>query len=262
MLDAPLQALGGKVLFIKELEVALVERRADIAVHSMKDVPAELPDGLHLPVMLDREDPRDVLLSAEDCALDELPRRCRIGTSSLRRKSQLLAQRNDLEPHDLRGNVPTRVRKLEAGDFDAIILAAAGLVRLRLLHDGCVFLESDVMLPAVGQGAIGIECRAGDTQVEAMIDELNDVPTSLCVSAERAMNATLGGNCHVPVAGYAHIEGENLTLTGLVASVDGQHVVRDTATGLCEDAERIGVALGETLLAAGADRILRSLAEN
>ena len=262
ILDTPLQAAGGKGLFIKELEVALVERRADIAVHSMKDVPAALPDGLHLPVILDRADPRDVLLSTHHYALDELPRGCRIGTSSLRRKSQLLAQRSDLEVHDLRGNVPTRVKKLEAGDFDAIVLAAAGLLRLGLLHHDCVYLEADVMLPAVGQGAIGIECRAGDTQIEAMICELNDPHTSLCVSAERAMNATLGGNCHVPVAGYAYIEGEALTLMGLVASVDGRDVVRDTATGSRKDAERIGVALGETLLAAGADRILQNLAEN
>lgn len=260
--DVPLQALGGKGLFIKELEVALVEQRADIAVHSMKDVPAEFPDGLHLPVLLDRADPRDVLLSAENCVLDDLPQQCRIGTSSLRRKSQLLVQRSDLELHDLRGNVPTRVEKLEAGDFDAIVLAAAGLLRLDFLSDDCVYLEPDIMLPAVGQGAIGIECRKGDTQVEAMIDALNDLPTSICVRAERAMNATLGGNCHVPVAGYAQIEGDDLTLTGLVAAVDGQALVRDSRTGPRDDAERIGTALGEALLAAGADRILQGLAEN
>ena len=207
ILDVPLQAAGGKGLFIKELEVALLEQQADIAVHSMKDVPASFPDGLHLPVMLEREDPRDVLLSTDRHGLDELPPGCRVGTSSLRRKSQLLARRDDLELHDLRGNVPTRINKLDSGAFDAIVLAAAGLRRLGLLDDERGCLEPDIMLPAVGQGAIGIECRTGDPQVEGLIEALNDTYTSLCVEAERAMNATLGGNCHVPVAGYARIEG-------------------------------------------------------
>ena len=259
ILDVPLQAAGGKGLFIKELEVALLEQQADIAVHSMKDVPASFPDGLHLPVMLEREDPRDVLLSTDRHGLDELPPGCRVGTSSLRRKSQLLARRDDLELHDLRGNVPTRINKLDSGAFDAIVLAAAGLRRLGLLDDERGCLEPDIMLPAVGQGAIGIECRTGDPQVEGLIEALNDTYTSLCVEAERAMNATLGGNCHVPVAGYARIEGDELTLTGLVAAVDGSDIIRHRLAGSRKDAERIGVDLGEALLAAGADRILRTL---
>jgi hydroxymethylbilane synthase len=262
ILDLPLKEAGGKGLFIKELEIALADRRADIAVHSMKDVPAALPDGLHLPVILGRDDPRDVLLSRGQCALEALPSGCRIGTSSLRRKSQLLAHRNDLEVRDLRGNVPTRIERLDAGDFDAIILAAAGLRRLGLMNDNCVYLQPDIMLPAIGQGAIGIECRIGDTEVEELIDGLNDAQTSSCVNAERAMNAILGGNCHVPVAGYAHIDGNDLMLTGLVAGVDGKDIVRRTAGGPRDDAERIGIELGESLLAAGADRILRNLAEN
>ncbi len=261
ILDTPLQHAGGKGLFIKELEIALAEQRADIAVHSMKDVPAELPDGLHLPVMLERDDPRDVLVSTDRCALDELPPGCRVGTSSLRRKSQLRARRDDLALYDLRGNVPTRISKLEAGDFDAIVLAAAGLRRLGLMNETCVYLDPTVMLPAVGQGAIGIECRLGDTDVETLIGAINDLHTSSCVRAERAMNATLGGNCHVPVAGYAHIEGDRLTLTGLVAGVDGKEIVRRTAAGSRADAERLGIELGEVVLAEGGDRILRSLAK-
>ena len=262
ILDRPLAAIGGKGLFIKELEVALFEGRADFAVHSMKDVPWELPEELHIPVILAREDARDVLFSAAGSALLDLPQGARVGTSSLRRRSQLLALRPDLELLDLRGNVPTRIGRLAHGDYDAIVLAAAGLKRLGLFSAGACALSTEDMLPAVGQGAIGIECRRGDLQVERLIAPLHDTSTAVCVAAERAMNARLGGSCTVPVAGHALLDGQNLRLRGLVAAVDGEELVRQTASGAASEAERIGNALGQALLAAGADRILRRLHEH
>lgn len=262
ILDRPLAAIGGKGLFIKELEVALFEGRADFAVHSMKDVPWELPEELHIPVILAREDARDVLFSAAGSALLDLPQGARVGTSSLRRRSQLLALRPDLELLDLRGNVPTRIGRLAHGDYDAIVLAAAGLKRLGLFSAGACALSTEDMLPAVGQGAIGIECRRGDLQVERLIAPLHDTSTAVCVAAERAMNARLGGSCTVPVAGHALLDGQNLHLRGLVAAVDGEELVRQTASGAASEAERIGNALGQALLAAGADRILRRLHEH
>ncbi len=261
ILDRPLALIGGKGLFIKELEVAMLEGQADIAVHSMKDVPGELPDELHIAVILKREDPRDVLLTKHGRALLDLPPACRVGTSSLRRRSQLLALRPDLELLDLRGNVPTRLGRLERGDYDAIVLAAAGLKRLGLYGDGAFVLSAEHMLPAVGQGAIGIECRRGDKDIETLIAPLHDEVTALCVRAERAMNARLGGSCTVPVAGHAQIDSGVLNLRGLVAAVDGEDIVRQTASGPTTDAERIGDELGQALLAAGADRILRGLHE-
>lgn len=262
ILDRPLAAIGGKGLFIKELEVALFEGRADFAVHSMKDVPWELPEELHIPVILAREDARDVLFSAAGSALLDLPQGARVGTSSLRRRSQLLALRPDLELLDLRGNVPTRIGRLAHGDYDAIVLAAAGLKRLGLFSAGACALSTEDMLPAVGQGAIGIECRRGDLHVERLIAPLHDTSTAVCVAAERAMNARLGGSCTVPVAGHALLDGQNLRLRGLVAAVDGEELVRQTASGAASEAERIGNALGQALLAAGADRILRRLHEH
>ena len=262
ILDRPLAAIGGKGLFIKELEVALFEGRADFAVHSMKDVPWQLPEELHIPVILAREDARDVLFSAAGSALLDLPQGARVGTSSLRRRSQLLALRPDLELLDLRGNVPTRIGRLTHGDYDAIVLAAAGLKRLGLFSAGACALSTEDMLPAVGQGAIGIECRRGDLQVERLIAPLHDTSTAVCVAAERAMNARLGGSCTVPVAGHALLDGQNLRLRGLVAAVDGEELVRQTASGAASEAEHIGNALGQALLAAGADRILRRLHEH
>ena len=259
ILDRPLAAIGGKGLFIKELEVALLEGRADIAVHSMKDVPWELPEELHIAVILVREDARDVLVSKTGKTLAQLPHAAKVGTSSLRRRSQLLALRPDLELLDLRGNVPTRLASLERGDYVAIVLAAAGLKRLGLFTQGACALSAESMLPAVGQGAIGIECRRGDSEIERLIAPLHDELTAQCVRAERAMNARLGGSCTVPVAGYAQIDGARLHLQGLVAAVDGDDIVRQTASGPAADAERIGDALGQALLAAGADRILRQL---
>lgn len=261
ILHMSLAKIGGKGLFIKELEIALIEDRADIAVHSMKDVPVALPAALHIAVMLERDDPRDVLLSPQGRTIGELAPSCRLGTSSLRRRSQLLALRADLDVRDLRGNVPTRIARLARGDFDAIVLAAAGLARLGLLDDGCRYLEPDEVLPAVGQGAIGIECRIDDTYVNDLIAPLNDAATATCVRAERAMNVALGGSCTVPAAGYARLEAGVLTLTGLVAAVDGRDSVRQTASGPAAQAERIGMALGEAMLAAGAARILHDLNE-
>ena len=259
ILDRPLALLGGKGLFIKELEVAMLEGRADIAVHSMKDVPWELPDELHIAAILSREDPRDVLISTNAWSVDALPRACRVGTSSLRRRSQLLALRPDLQLLDLRGNVPTRLGRLAQGDYDAIVLAAAGLKRLGLYGEGACALSVEHMLPAVGQGAIGIECRRDALDIEILIAPLHDQVSACCVRAERAMNARLGGSCTVPVAGYAEIVGGQLQLRGLVAAVDGDDIVRQTASGPSMDAERIGDELGRALLAAGADRILRRL---
>ena len=259
ILDRPLALLGGKGLFIKELEVAMLEGRADIAVHSMKDVPWELPDELHIAAILSREDPRDVLLSTNAWSVDALPHAGRVGTSSLRRRSQLLALRPDLQLLDLRGNVPTRLGRLAQGDYDAIVLAAAGLKRLGLYGEGACALSVEHMLPAVGQGAIGIECRRDALDIESLIAPLHDQVSACCVRAERAMNARLGGSCTVPVAGHAEIVGGQLQLRGLVAAVDGDHIVRQTASGPSMDAERIGDELGRALLAAGADRILRRL---
>ena len=259
ILDRPLALIGGKGLFIKELEVAMLEGRADIAVHSMKDVPWELPDELHIAAILSREDPRDVLLSTHAWSVDALPHACRVGTSSLRRRSQLLALRPDLELLDLRGNVPTRLGRLAHGDYAAIVLAAAGLKRLGLYGEGACALSAEAMLPAVGQGAIGIECRRDAADIETLIAPLHDPVTASCVRAERAMNARLGGSCTVPVAGHAEIVNGQLRLRGLVAAVDGDDIVRQTASGPSSDAERIGDQLGQALLAAGADRILRRL---
>ena len=262
ILDRPLALIGGKGLFIKELEVAMLEGRADIAVHSMKDVPWELPEELHLAAILRREDPRDVLLSASGQSLDLLPHGARVGTSSLRRRSQLLALRPDLNLLDLRGNVPTRLGRLQQGDYDAIVLAAAGLKRLGLYGATAHALSAEHMLPAVGQGAIGIECRRGDTDIETLLAPLHDEQTACCVRAERAMNARLGGSCTVPVAGHAELLDGQLQLRGLVAAVDGKDIVRHTASGSSSDAERIGDQLGQALLGAGADRILRGLHEH
>ncbi|MEQ8661365.1 MAG: hydroxymethylbilane synthase [Gammaproteobacteria bacterium] len=259
ILDRPLAAIGGKGLFIKELEVAMAEGRADLAVHSMKDVPAELPPGFALAAILEREDPRDVLVSTGGGGLDALPPGACVGTSSLRRRSQLLARRPDLDIRDLRGNVPTRLQRLRDGHFAAIVLAAAGLRRLELFDDDCRCLAVEEMLPAVGQGAIGIECRADDHALRARLARLDHAATAARVSAERAMNACLGGSCQVPIAGHARIDGETLSLAGLVAGVDGVEVVRQTASGAVGDAAAVGRAVGEAMLAAGAARILAAL---
>ena len=259
ILDTPLATIGGKGLFTKELEQALLAREADIAVHSMKDVPVELPAGLHLPVMLAREDPRDALVAPRYGDFARLPHGAVVGTSSLRRKSQLRALRPDLELRDLRGNVTTRLEKLASGAFDGIVLACAGLRRLGLGDRVSSRFEPGVMLPAIGQGVIGIECRAGDSAVEAAIAPLDDRDAHDAVTAERALNAELDGGCQVPIAGHARLLGNDLHLDGLVASLDGCRVLRRAARGARSRAAALGQELGRALREAGAAEILAEL---
>jgi hydroxymethylbilane synthase len=259
ILDTPLAKIGGKGLFVKELEQGMLDGSADIAVHSMKDVPVELPEGLHLPVIMEREDPRDAFVSNEYAGLDDLPEGARVGTSSLRRQCQLLARRPDLELLPLRGNVNTRLRKLDEGEYDAIILAAAGLIRLEFGGRIRAFIEPEQSLPAIGQGAVGIECRADDQRVNALIAPLHHADTASRVLAERAMNNRLEGGCQVPIAGHALLEGDELWLRGLVGSVEGKVIVRGEIRGHRDEAEALGVTLAERLLADGADEILQSL---
>ncbi len=258
ILDAPLAKVGGKGLFVKELEAALLEGEADIAVHSMKDVPvdSELPEGLHLPIICEREDPRDAFVSNQFASLDLLPAGAVVGTSSLRRQCQLLELRPDLKIEFLRGNVNSRLQKLDDGQYDAIILAAAGLKRLNFDHRIRTALGPEVMLPAVGQGAVGIECRIEDPEVNALIQPLDHASTQLRVRAERAMNATLQGGCQVPIAGYAELEHGVIVLRGLVGQPDGKAVVRGVISGRPAEGEELGQVLGEDLLARGAREIL------
>ena len=256
ILDTPLAKIGGKGLFVKELEQAMMAGEADIAVHSMKDVPMELPPGFELPVICERDDPRDAFVSNTYADLDALPRGARVGTSSLRRSAQLKALRPDFEVLSLRGNVQTRLGKLDDGQFDAILLAAAGLKRLGMHERIRYELPPEVSLPAVGQGAVGIECRAGDEDTRALLAPLNDADTWDRVVAERAMNRRLEGGCQVPIAGYAELQGDNLWLRALVASEDGAEVLRVEGTAPRQQGEKLGTQLGEQLLARGADRIL------
>ena len=259
ILDSPLAKVGGKGLFVKELEQALLDGRADIAVHSMKDVPVELPAGLALPAIVEREDPRDAFVSSVCGGLDDLPSGARVGTSSLRRQCQLRAMRPDLEILDLRGNVNTRLAKLDSGQYDAIVLACAGLKRLGFAERIRVEIAPEVILPAIGQGAIGIECRTDDARVNSMIRSLADSRTTLCVSAERAMNARLMGGCQVPIAGFAQLTGDQIVLRGLVATPDGRQVLRGQVQGPSRQALELGNSLADELLGRGADRILREL---
>ncbi|MCK5386915.1 MAG: hydroxymethylbilane synthase [Gammaproteobacteria bacterium] len=262
ILDTPLAKVGGKGLFVKELEVGMLEGRADIAVHSMKDVPVEFPTGLHLAVICEREDPRDAFVSNNFKSLEELPQGARLGTSSLRRQSQIAALRPDLKIIDLRGNVNTRLKKLDDGEYDAIILAAAGLKRLEFEDRITQFIGTDVCLPAIGQGAVGIECRSDDARVHNLIAPLNDNKTQIRVTAERAMNERLQGGCQVPIAGYAEFEHGLIMLRGLVGQVDGNKIIRGDIAGPAENAEELGVVLAEDLLSRGADKILNELYAN
>lgn len=259
ILDTPLAKVGGKGLFVKELETGMLEGRADIAVHSMKDVPVEFPPGLHLPVICPREDPRDAFVSNNYASLDALPQGARLGTSSLRRQSQIAAIRPDLKIVDLRGNVNTRLQKLDDGNYDAIILAAAGLKRLEFEARITQFIETDICLPAIGQGAVGIECRSDDARINNLIAPLNDSKTQIRVLAERAMNKRLQGGCQVPIAGYAEFEQGLIMLRGLVAQVDGKKIIRGDIAGPPENAEELGLVLAEDLLSRGADKILQEL---
>ena len=258
LLDIPLAKVGGKGLFVKELEVAMLEGRADIAVHSMKDVPMEFPEGLHLPVICEREDPRDAFVSNHFADIDALPQGAVVGTSSLRRQCQLLARRPDLEVKFLRGNVNTRLAKLDAGEYDAIILAAAGLLRLEMRARIRDFLPAEVLLPAGGQGAVGIESRR-DPELDALLQPLHCNATSARLQAERAVVKRLNGSCQVPIGAYAELEGDELWLRGLVGSPDGTDMVRAEARGNPADGQALGTALAEELLAGGADKILAAI---
>ncbi|MEB6640500.1 hydroxymethylbilane synthase [Aeromonas caviae] len=256
ILDTPLAKVGGKGLFVKELETAMLEGRADIAVHSMKDVPVEFPDGLGLHTICEREDPRDAFVSNHFNQIDELPQGAVVGTSSLRRQCQLRAARPDLVIRDLRGNVNTRLAKLDAGEYDAIILAAAGLKRLEMAHRIAAFIEPEQSLPANGQGAVGIECRLDDHELHALLAPLEHPETRIRVLTERAMNRALQGGCQVPIGAYALVQGEEVWLRGLVGSPDGSHVIRDEIRGPLAEGEALGHTLAQRLLAAGADVIL------
>ncbi len=259
ILDTPLAKVGGKGLFVKELERSLLDEQTDIAVHSMKDVPVELPENLHLAVICPREDPRDAFVSNNYASFESLPEGARLGTSSLRRQCQLAALRPDLNIIDLRGNVNTRLQKLDDGEYDAIILAAAGLKRLKFEDRITEFLATDISLPAIGQGAVGIECRRDDDWVNDLLAPLNDPDTATRVAAERAMNLRLQGGCQVPIAGYAELEHGILLMRGLVGRVDGSEIVRGEIAGPPEDAAHLGQVLAEDLLARGADEILAEL---
>ncbi|WP_189419810.1 hydroxymethylbilane synthase [Cellvibrio zantedeschiae] len=256
ILDVPLAKVGGKGLFVKELEQALLEDQADIAVHSMKDVPMEFPEGLGLSVICPREDARDAFVSNDYNNFDELPAGSVVGTSSLRRQCQLLAARPDLTVKFLRGNVQTRLQKLDNGEYDAIILAAAGLIRLELSERIRSYISVDFSLPAGGQGAVGIECRIDDDATQELLSPLHHELTAQQVIAERAMNRRLKGGCQVPIACYAVHTDDGLWLRGLVGSPDGERMLRDEIRGHVNDGEAMGIALADRLLAAGADKIL------
>ncbi|GIZ10866.1 hydroxymethylbilane synthase [Pseudomonas sp. NCCP-436] len=259
LLDAPLAKIGGKGLFVKELETALLENEADIAVHSMKDVPMEFPEGLGLYCICEREDPRDAFVSNIFDSLDALPAGSVVGTSSLRRQAQLLARRPDLHIRFLRGNVNTRLAKLDAGEYDAIILAAAGLIRLGFETRIRSFISAEDSLPAGGQGAVGIECRSADQEVHALLAPLHHSETALRVTAERALNRRLNGGCQVPIACYALFEDRQLWLRGLVGQPDGSLLLRAEARADADEAEALGVRVAEALLAQGADAILSAV---
>ncbi|SSY84504.1 Porphobilinogen deaminase [Aggregatibacter actinomycetemcomitans] len=259
ILDSPLAKIGGKGLFVKELENALLNKEADIAVHSMKDVPMQFPEGLGLAVICKREDPRDAFVSNSYRTLAELPQGAVVGTSSLRRQCQLKTLRPDLEIRSLRGNVGTRLSKLDNGDYDAIILASAGLIRLGLAERIASFIDVEQSLPAAGQGAVGIECRTDDVAVQQLLAPLADAETTSCVLAERAMNHHLQGGCQVPIGGYAVLRDSELYLRALVGSVDGSTIIRAEGKSAVENADVLGVQIAEQLLAQGADKILQDI---
>ena len=259
ILDVPLAKVGGKGLFVKELEQAMLEGRADIAVHSMKDVPMEFPEGLGLAVICAREDPTDAFVSNHFNYLEELPKGAKVGTSSLRRQLQIKALRPDLQLLDLRGNVNTRLAKLDAGEYDAIILASAGLMRLDFHHRIQSRLTDEQCLPAGGQGAVGVECRLEDAATKALLAPLHHKDSADRVMAERALNKRLEGGCQVPIACFAELEGDQLWLRGLVGEVDGSRVLTTEIRGPRADAETLGIAAAEDLLRQGAGEILEAI---
>ncbi len=257
--DRSLAAIGGKGLFIKELETALEQGRAEIAVHSMKDVPAEMPPGFRIGAVLQRADPFDALVARHYSRLQDLPPGARVGTSSLRRQAQVLAARPDLEIHALRGNVNTRLRRLDEGELDAIVLACAGLTRLGLESRIAARLDLSVSLPAVGQGVIGVECRADDAGTLACLRALEHPATRIAIDAERAFSQRLGGSCQSPIAAYAQLDADRLTIDGLVAEPNGSRLLRAQISGRAGDAASLGRQLAERVLAAGADALLARL---
>ena len=261
LLDAPLAKVGGKGLFVKELEAGLLDGRADLAVHSLKDVPVQFPDGLELALVMEREDPRDAFVSNTYSGLASMPGGSLVGTSSLRRQTQIRERYPELRVDWLRGNVNTRLAKLDAGDYDAIILAASGLKRLGFGERIRAEIEPEECLPAIGQGVLGIEIRSDDEQLRDWIAPLADADTTTRITAERALNETLNGGCQVPIAGYALLEQDQIYLRGLVGEPDGSKILRDEVRGPAANARELGVELAERLLAQGADRILARLHE-
>jgi hydroxymethylbilane synthase len=254
--DVPLAKMGGKGLFVKEIEEALIQKKIDLAVHSVKDVPTEFPKGLHLSVITQREDPRDVFISRDGKGLKDLPRKAKIGTSSLRRQAQLLHFRSDLELVPLRGNLDTRLKKLKTMSLDGIVLALAGVKRLGLKERITEIIPTEISLPAIGQGALGIETRLGDKEVEEQIQFLNDKDSWIAVSAERAFLKKLEGGCQVPIAAFARTVGTTFQMDGLVGTIDGKRLVRHHIEGPIEKAESLGIELAEILLGKGAREIL------
>jgi hydroxymethylbilane synthase len=254
--DAPLAKIGGKGLFVKEIEEALLQKKIDLAVHSIKDVSTEFPKGLHLPVITKREDPRDVFISKDGRTLKDLPPGAKIGTSSLRRQAQLLHFRSDFELIPLRGNLDTRLKKLKTLNLDAIVLALAGVKRLGLEERITEIISTDISLPAIGQGALGIETRMDDKEVEGQIRFLNDRDSSIAVTAERAFLKKLEGGCQVPIAAYARTFGATLQIDGLVGTIDGRRLIRHHVEGPIEKAGSLGIKLAEILLGKGAKEIL------
>ncbi|MEE9310609.1 MAG: hydroxymethylbilane synthase [Cocleimonas sp.] len=260
ILDTPLAKIGGKGLFVKELEVGMLEGDADIAVHSMKDVPMAFPEGLHLSVVMERENPTDAFVSNTIASISDLPLNAKVGTCSLRRQTQLKETRPDIEILDLRGNVNSRLAKLDNGDYDAIILASAGLIRLgfedRIAHN----ISTEDSLPAIGQGAVGIECRSDDAEINALLAPLNHKDTAIRVSAERAQNTRLNGGCQVPIGGFAELLDNNrMRLRGLIGFPDGSKIFRSVKEDSQDNAEALGVAVAEDLLAQGGGEVLKFL---
>ena len=262
ILDTPLSMVGGKGLFIKELEQALYDHKADIAVHSMKDVTVDMPEGLLLPVILKRENPLDVFISTKYKNINDLPDGAIVGTSSLRRQCQIKAWRADLNIKVLRGNIGTRLKKLDDGEYDAIILAAAGVIRLGLEDRISEMISTDIILPAIGQGAIGIQLRADDHEVLEKICSLNDEITQQQVETERIVSRHLFGGCQLPLAAHAEIDGECITVRGMVGRVDGSEIIQDTVSGSLQERDALGLQLAENLLEKGADKILNELLQD
>jgi hydroxymethylbilane synthase len=257
--DAPLAKIGGKGLFVKEIEEALIQKKIDLAVHSVKDVPTELPAGLHLSAITKREDPRDVFISKDDKGLKDLPQKAKIGTSSLRRQAQLHHFRDDFELVPLRGNLDTRLKKLKTMNLDGIVLAFAGVKRMGLEERITEIIPTEISLPAIGQGALGIETRREDDEVEGRTQILNDPASSIAISAERAFLKRLGGGCQVPVAAFGRTVGAILQIDGMVGTIDGKRLIRHHVEGSIEEAESLGIQLAEVLLIKGAREILEEV---